>query len=93
MSKKLRLTKIELETKEGKKVSLSIEEAKDLHDQLHELFGQSIRYIPSSPIMIERDCYPWQDRIIPYYSTGSNIVTCEVKGDSGLNVSYTGREE
>ena len=44
MSKKLKLTKIELETKDGKKVQLSLTEAKELHNQLHELFGE--KYVP-----------------------------------------------
>jgi len=57
MSKKLKLTKIELETKDGKKVELSLDEAKELHDQLHELFGA--KFVPSVPIIIERDRYPW----------------------------------
>ena len=39
MSNKLKLTTIKLETKDGKEIELSLAEAKDLHDQLHELFG------------------------------------------------------
>jgi hypothetical protein len=38
-TKTLKLIKIALETKDGKQVELTIEEAKELHDQLHALFG------------------------------------------------------
>ncbi len=62
MSKKLKVTKIELETKDGKKVQLSLDEAKELHDQLHELFGE--KYVPGTPIAIERDLY-WPDPYRP----------------------------
>lgn len=48
------MIKIELEMKDGKRISLSQEEAKDLYYQLHELFGQK----NSPPIIIDR----W-----PYY--------------------------
>lgn len=56
MSSKLKLKTIKLETADGKTVELSLAEAKDLHDQLHELFGP--KYVPQTPIVIERD-RPW----------------------------------
>lgn len=43
---KIKVTGLELETKKGKKVSLSLEEAKELHEQLDELFGKETQYIP-----------------------------------------------
>jgi len=58
MSDKLRLTTIKLETKDGKAVELTLDEAKELHDQLHDLFGA--KYLPSTPVEIERDYYPWR---------------------------------
>ncbi len=98
-SKKLKLTKIALETKDGKQVELTIEEAKELHDQLHTLFGEKTTYIPSAPIVIERD--RWHPPYQPFWydgtcSTPTNPklggldVQCSIQGDSGLSVSYCG---
>lgn len=50
---KLKLTKIEVTTKDGKKIELSLDEAKDLHEQLHELFGEKKFFLPSAPVVIE----------------------------------------
>lgn len=58
MKKGLRLTTIGLKTKAGTKVELTIEEAKELHAQLNELFGKELQYVPSRPTIIERDRYP-----------------------------------
>jgi hypothetical protein len=96
VSNKLKLTKIELTTKDGKKVELSLDEAKDLHDQLHELFGQKTVFVPGAPVIIERDRYwrPYQ----PYWGGGggggSDQRTWEVlcKSSSGLAVTYGGQE-
>jgi len=76
MSKKLKLTKIEFETKDGKKVSMSLDEAKDLHNQLHDLFGKKDTVfipppMPSPPIIIERDRYLWQGPCTPYWRNDS----------------------
>lgn len=97
-TKKLKLTKITLETKDGKQVELTIDEAKELHDQLHALFGEKTTYIPSMPIVIERD--RWHTTFRPYwYGTASKVespklggldVQCTVSGNSGLSVSYCG---
>ena len=98
MSKKLKLTKIELETKDGKTISLSLDEAKELHDQLHDLFGT--KYIPSTPIVIERDRYPWRDPYRPYWydvtckteapNSGGLDVQCKIEGSTGLKATYSG---
>lgn len=97
MNDKLKLTKIALETKDGKTVELTIDEAKELHEQLHSLFGEKTTYIPSSPIVIERD--RWYPPYPPtWYGTGSMTspqfdgldVQCRVTGDSGLSVNYCG---
>lgn len=53
MSKKLKLTKLELETEDGKRVELSLAEAKELYEQLHELFGDKTVYLPSQPVAID----------------------------------------
>ena len=50
---KIELTAIEITT-EGGKAKLTIEEAKALYRQLHELFGEKVFTIPSAPIVIER---------------------------------------
>lgn len=97
-TKKLKLTKIALETKDGKQVELTIEEAKELHDQLHTLFGEKTTFIPSTPIVIERD--RWNPPYRPYWydvtctadapKLGGLDVQCSISGNSGLSVSYCG---
>jgi hypothetical protein len=96
MSKKLKLTKIALETKDGKAVELTIEEAKELHQQLDSLFGE--KYLPATPIIIERDRWnpPFQRHwfdittALPEPRQGGLDVQCAVEGKSGLAVSYFG---
>ena len=92
MKNKLRLTKIELETKDGKKVELSIEEAKELHDQLHELFGA--KFVPFAPIIIERDRYPWP-RWAEAPCTGTPYprlpqIWCGTTSQNGMAITYKG---
>ena len=83
---KVKLTKLELTTKDGKTVELTIDEAKDLHEQLHELFGAKTVYLPSAPIYIEPYRWPYSR---PYWG-----VTCESNGTTvhskttGMTVSY-----
>ena len=89
MSNKLKITKIELTTKDGNKVELSLDEAKDLHGQLDELFGQkSATYIPYSPIIIDRTDRPWWQQYNPVWGDGT--VYCS--SNSGLSVGYSGSE-
>ena len=93
MSNKLKLKTIKLETADGKTVELSLAEAKDLHDQLHELFGT--KYVPSVPVVIERDRYPWPytPRWIeskPRLPTEPWAVYCAAKHNSGLSVTMCG---
>ncbi len=100
-TKKLKLTKIAIETKDGKQVELTLEEAKELHDQLHTLFGKKATYIPSTPIVIERD--RWHPPYRPFWydvtcdSTDASKpprasfdTQCMIQSDSGLSVSYCG---
>lgn len=90
---KLKLTKLVLETKGGKSVELSMDEAKELHDQLHELFGT--KYVPSQPIFIDRWPYrPYWDTQIYCDSTvvpqnGGLDVQCKIEGASGLSATYS----
>ena len=65
---KIKLIEITLLTKEGQNVRLTLDEARDLHAQLAELFAQRnvpaqpepiiIERIGSEPIIIERDHWP-----------------------------------
>ena len=78
MSKKLCITKIEIEIKAGKKIiELSLAEAKELHEQLHELFGDT--HFQPYPVYIERPRwyvkeYPYQPWIT-YTATGTTLTT------------------
>ena len=55
MSKKVQISKITIELN-GKKVELTVSEAKELYSQLDSLFG--VKYIPSAPNV-------WPERIFP----------------------------
>jgi hypothetical protein len=92
MNKKIKLTTLILETKDGKKIKLSIDEAKELHEQLDVLFAKNT-YIPQVPIIIESDRYvpPWKPTW--YDTTGPSRFAdldtkFSIKSDSGLEVSY-----
>ena len=87
MSNKLKLTKLTLETKDGKPVELSIEEARELYSQLDELFGTKTIYAPSLPVYIERHTWPQYQ---PFWHSTSGAINCSVEGSSGLKVSYSG---
>ncbi len=92
MTKKLKLTKIELETSDGKKIELSLDEAKELHDQLHELFGA--KFVPFAPIIIERDYHTWP-RWVEAPNTGTPYpqlpqIWCGTTCQSGMSVTYKG---
>lgn len=50
---KVELTAIEITTEQGM-TKLTIDEAKELYRQLHELFGEKAITIPSTPIIVER---------------------------------------
>ena len=88
MSRKLKLTKLELQTNDGKKIELTLDEAKDLHDQLHELFGDKTVYVPGAPVIIERD------RWLPRPHWNGWRITCDTNNrlaatsGSGLTVGF-----
>lgn len=89
---KLKLTKIEMTTKDGKTVELTLDEARDLHSQLEELFGEKVKYVPSTPIIIDRYRYPrpyryWGE---PMWSNEGTKVWMSAKSDSGLALTYRG---
>lgn len=97
MADKLKLTTIGLTTKDGKRIELDVAEARDLYNQLHELFGRP-SYIPTWPIIIERDRYPWAPPYRPWWqdqttsAPGGPIhrptITCQ--SGNGLIVEYAG---
>ena len=57
MSKKVKVTAIQIRYPDGTVKQLSVDDAKELHRELNELFGTSIpQYVPSMhPIIIKRD--------------------------------------
>lgn len=71
---KLEVTGLKLQTKDGKKVSLTLEEAKELHEQLDKLFGTDIQYI--GPYYVNP--YPWR----PYYSW-TGVSNTSIGGTAG----------
>jgi len=107
MKNKLEVIKLEIKTAAGKKVELTMAEAKELHDQLHELFGK--KYVPSHPVVIERDRW-WPQyyhftttATTPTYADNSSLSfpgfgevaanhTFQINCDSGLQATYTTEE-
>jgi hypothetical protein len=84
MKEKVQITKIEITTKDGVKIPLSISEARDLHGQLDELFGpKEIKNFPYAPIIIDRTIRPYWPEYYP--SWRGNTVYCS--GNSGLLMS------
>jgi len=77
MIKKLKVTKIEFETKDFKKIELSIEEAKDLYNQLHELFGS--KTIPTIPIIIREHTPYGPQWIIKENTDNTGVIPCQLK--------------
>ena len=57
---KLKLTGIELTTTDGKKVALTLDEARDLHRQLAELFAYK-------ETVVYRDPKWWEQPVRPYW--------------------------
>lgn len=93
MSGKIELSRLVLTTKEGKDVDLTVAEAKDLYEQLRQLFEQKTVFIPGTPIVIDRRHWPYWEPYGPVWTSGSQgagEVTC--RASSGLSVSYCGTE-
>ena len=55
MTKKLRVTGLEVETKDGKKVALTRDEARELYELLHGLFGKES---PGAPFTLSGQNLP-----------------------------------
>lgn len=94
---KLKITKIELTTKDGKVVDLTLEEARDLHAQLAELFGSKTTYVSGNPIYIPYNPLPY--RGLYWYGvsgTASNLgdtYCVSANLGSGLTANFTGTLE
>lgn len=69
----------------NKTIELSTEEAKQLKEALSELFGETIRYVPSQPIVIDRwrERYPWWPNIV--YGTSGNVTLCAANSEEQQN--------
>lgn len=57
MSDKIKVVGIKINCPSGE---LTLDEAKTLYNALHELFGKKVEYIPSTPIIIEKEVHPWR---------------------------------
>lgn len=93
MGDKIKLKRIVLKTSEGKEVSLTLEEAKELSDQLSELFGP--KYVPYQPVIIDRYYPPWKKYYEPYITwTSSALATAPTVSysspNTGMSLSYKG---
>lgn len=57
----VKITKLELTLQDGEKIYYTIEEAKELYEQLHEIFGRNTYIgVPTTP-NIKPATYPWHD--------------------------------
>lgn len=81
MGDTIKITKIEVTNKEGKGTELTLDEARDLYHQLHELFGKTNVTFVVNPL------YPYRH---PYWHTwNGNGIT--YTANSGLSVTYQGK--
>ena len=88
MDNKLKLTRIELQTKNSKKIMLTIDEAKELYQQLDELFGDKDT---SSQIPIIFHDYPWP-WTYPYRQVTYDSTSAKVESASGMTLIYNADE-
>lgn len=93
MSDRIELSKLVMTTKDGVAIDLTITEAKDLYEQLRQLFERKTVFLPGTPIVVERRHWPYWEPYGPTWTSGSQgagKVTC--RASSGLSVSYCGTE-
>lgn len=100
MSQKLKLTLLDLTTKEGANITLTLDEARDLHAQLAELFAPKAAPFAPWPIVIERDRWPtpWAPYAPTWVGPSTSdplpmrpYVTCSAP--SGLRTQFFGSTE
>ena len=65
MSKKVKVAAIQIQYPDGEVKQVSVDDAKELYRQLHDLFGEKVVYQPSVPVIIERERWP---RWTPYWT-------------------------
>ena len=91
---KLQVTKIGFERRDGKKVELTIKEAKELYEQLHELFGDKTVIIQNDrPIIIYKERAPDWRPWCPTWSGNTSDYTLKSYSDdesSDMRITWTG---
>ena len=93
--KEIKLTKITLETADGKSIELTPNEAKELHAQLDALFGEKTQYVESPTPVVIRERWPyrgpwWSEPVYGTSHPNRFEVTC--KSDSGLMLCAQGNK-
>ncbi len=83
MPEKIKISKIEVKTSDGKKVDLTLEEAKELYEQLDKLFGDKTVYVPNSPLVIYKDRWPY------YPVTWSDSMLVCKSSETDMKVTYS----
>ena len=77
MTDKVKVSAIQIQYPDGESKQLTLEEARELYNQLEGLFGDKTTYVPSAPIIIERDRYPlvprWTDHTLRSDSPLTNL--------------------
>lgn len=81
---KIKVTGLKLETKNGKKIELTLAEAKELHEELDELFGfkERIEYRYSYPSL--RQPYVWYNVTAPNWGTITTTANNNVEVNSNV---------
>lgn len=97
---RIQVSKLEITTKDGVKIYLGMEEAKELYHDLHSLFGRPVQTIINpAPIVIYPD-QPWYPAkpYIWFSSSGGTLhpqnaeYTGIIQHESGMVFSLTGKE-
>lgn len=84
MDNKLKLTGIEIQTKNSKKIMLTLDEAKQLYQQLNALFGNKDN-LTLIPITIYDHRWAWAH---PYTQISYSDTLARVESASGITLIY-----
>jgi hypothetical protein len=90
---KIKITSLRLETKDGKEIDLSLDEAKDLYLQLKEIFKDRETLPIYVPLIIDRfDPYKpyWYEQIWMNSNADVNHTFVECNSSSGVILTITG---